>query len=59
MISLGQVAIFWSVQSHSMNVTGSTNNKSMQDQTIARRLLTVVMSNFLCWFPIGECNDIV
>ena len=24
-----------------------------QDSTIARRLITVAMSDFLCWFPVG------
>ena len=31
----------------------SNTTKKNKDSTIARRLLTVAMSDFLCWFPIG------
>ena len=49
-IALGQVFIYHSIRINSM----STNmNQKMHDVTIARRLLTVVVSDFLCWFPIG------
>ena len=33
-------------------MTTDTTRKS-QDLVIARRLITVVVSNFVCWFPIG------
>ena len=51
-IALGQVTIFWSVQQVSMR-TDTTNNTSSKDVTLARRLITVAMTDFLCWFPIG------
>ena len=31
----------------------SDESSMSQNLTIARRLLTVVVSDFLCWFPIG------
>nr|KAG5702079.1 hypothetical protein BaRGS_032328 [Batillaria attramentaria] len=51
LIAAGQVQIYWSVQKNS--VSTSSTNKSSKDLTIARRLIAVVMSDFLCWFPIG------
>jgi hypothetical protein len=32
-----------------------TTRKS-NDLTVARRLITVAVTNFLCWFPIGLCG---
>jgi hypothetical protein len=59
-ISVGQVVIYWSVQANSMSTTNFTNTTTTtttttktKDVTIARRLITVAMSEFLCWFPIG------
>ena len=35
-------------------MTGSQQqNRKNQETRIARRLLTVAISDFLCWFPIG------
>ena len=48
---MGQVIIYWSVRSNRITITDATQKS--KDQTIARRLLTVAMSDFLCWFPIG------
>ncbi|KAL8612178.1 hypothetical protein ACOMHN_018467 [Nucella lapillus] len=47
-IALGQAAIFYSVRTNQMS-----GKQSSQDADIARRLLTIAMSDFLCWFPIG------
>jgi hypothetical protein len=53
-ISVGQVVIYWSVQANSMSpTTTTTTTTKTKDVTIARRLITVAMSDFLCWFPIG------
>ena len=52
LIAVGQVIIYWSVRSNRITITDTATQKS-KDQTIARRLLTVAMSDFLCWFPIG------
>ena len=51
LIATGQTLIFWTVQSTSM-ATSSTTKKS-QDTAIARHLTSIVVSDFLCWFPIG------
>ncbi|XP_070174426.1 G-protein coupled receptor GRL101-like [Littorina saxatilis] len=50
-ICAGQVSIYWSIRTNSMSASNST--KAVKDLTIARRLITVAMSDFLCWFPIG------
>jgi hypothetical protein len=59
-VSVGQVVIYWSVQANSMSTfttsttttTTATSTKN-KDVTIARRLITVAMTDFLCWFPIS------
>ncbi|XP_076455752.1 relaxin receptor 2-like [Babylonia areolata] len=51
LIAAGQGVVYCSIQSNRMSSTDSTQKS--KDQTIARRLITVVMSDFLCWFPIG------
>ena len=51
LIAVGQLLIFCSFYSHSKRV--SRPGKKAEDMAIARRLLLVAMSDFLCWFPIG------
>ena len=51
-IAAGQAFVFWSIRTNSMTAGDSTNKKS-NDLTIARRLITIAASDFLCWFPIG------
>ena len=34
----------------------SSKDSSSRDTTIARRLITIAVSDFLCWFPIGLCG---
>jgi hypothetical protein len=53
LIAVGQTFIYWSVQKNAM--TADTTRKT-QDTTIARRLITVAVTDFLCWFPIGLCG---
>ncbi|XP_025113529.1 G-protein coupled receptor GRL101-like [Pomacea canaliculata] len=36
-----------------VSMSVSNTSKAVNDITIARRLVTVVMSDFLCWFPVG------
>nr|KAG5705763.1 hypothetical protein BaRGS_027422 [Batillaria attramentaria] len=43
------VLIFNTVRKNSI----TKSNQDNQDATIARRLTTIVLSDFLCWFPIG------
>jgi hypothetical protein len=53
LIAGGQVFIYLSVQRNSLAT--QTTRKS-HDLTVARRLITVAASDFLCWFPIGLCG---
>ena len=50
-IALGQASIYWTIKTNSLGPVSSTNTS--RDLTVARRLITVVVSDFLCWFPIG------
>ncbi|KAL8591753.1 hypothetical protein ACOMHN_032295 [Nucella lapillus] len=52
-ISAGQAFIYWSVQNNALK-TNST--KVSRDITIARRLISVAVTDFTCWFPIGLCG---
>ena len=51
LIATGQLLIYWSYRSHSRAV--SRRGRRDNDIAVARRLLIVAMSDFLCWFPIG------
>nr|KAG5702607.1 hypothetical protein BaRGS_027993 [Batillaria attramentaria] len=46
---IGQMFIYVSVRQNSL----LTENAASRDAAIARRLTTIVVSDFLCWFPIG------
>ena len=50
-IAAGQFFIYWSIHVNTMSSDQTT--RQSHDLTIARRLLTVAMSDFLCWFPTG------
>ncbi|KAK7098670.1 hypothetical protein V1264_002917 [Littorina saxatilis] len=56
-IAAGQASIYRSVQQNTMT-TSETSSKS-RDLTVARRLITVAATDFLCWFPIGLCGLLV
>ncbi|KAL8570214.1 hypothetical protein ACOMHN_029914 [Nucella lapillus] len=51
LIVLGQGVIFWSIRAGSMSAMDTS--KKSQDLAIARRLISIAVSDFLCWFPIG------
>ena len=51
LIAMGQAVIYQTVRANSM--TTAFTSRQSQDSNIARRLITVVMTDFLCWFPIG------
>ncbi|KAL8610091.1 hypothetical protein ACOMHN_045488 [Nucella lapillus] len=60
LVAVGQSLIYYSVKSNAMS-EWSADSKTQggvksKDATIARRLLAVAMSDFLCWFPIGLCG---
>nr|KAG5712919.1 hypothetical protein BaRGS_007516 [Batillaria attramentaria] len=44
----GQLLIFLSIRKNTI-----ASNRGNQDATIARRLTSIALSDFLCWFPIG------
>ena len=50
LIAVGQAIIYWSVRSNSISSSKKTGSR---DATIARGLTTIVLSDFLSWFPIG------
>ena len=52
LIAVGQLVIFVSVRSQSLAEQDDSDRRS-KDQALAQRLFTVVVSDFLCWFPIG------
>ena len=54
MTILGQAVIYFTIQSSSGSELSSTQNKTSRDATVARRLLSVALSDFMCWFPIGK-----
>ncbi|KAL8595453.1 hypothetical protein ACOMHN_024152 [Nucella lapillus] len=61
LIALGQALIYWSVRANAMPGGSQTGKDSgishaktrSKETTVARRLLVIAMSDFLCWFPIG------
>ena len=53
LIATGQAFIYWSVQKNTLNIDST---KVSRDLTIARRLISVAVTDFLCWFPIGLCG---
>nr|KAG5702494.1 hypothetical protein BaRGS_015126 [Batillaria attramentaria] len=50
LIAAGQAVIFRSVKA---NILTTDKNQKSKDIIIARRLISVAVSDFLCWFPIG------
>ena len=50
LIAVGQAFICWSVYPNSISSSTKTGSR---DATIARCITTIVLSDFLCWFPIG------
>jgi hypothetical protein len=63
LIAVGQVSVFASIRANSMtssnvqrnvvNNNSTTINNKSRELAIARRLAVIVVSDFLCWFPIG------
>ncbi|KAL8618516.1 hypothetical protein ACOMHN_000661 [Nucella lapillus] len=50
-IAIGQVLIYWSMRSNTIICVDA--GRKAKEKRVARRLLSVVMTDFLCWFPIG------
>ena len=51
LIAIGQAAIYVTVKGSSMK--RANGGKQSSELTLAYRLATVVISDFICWFPIG------
>ena len=51
-VAVGQLAIYAAVRSQSLKDENNSDRRT-KDLAVARRLFTVVASDFLCWFPIG------
>ena len=51
-IAAGQAIIYWTVHASSLTMAGQAARNSSEAR-VARRLITVAVSDFLCWFPIG------
>nr|KAG5689449.1 hypothetical protein BaRGS_026010 [Batillaria attramentaria] len=51
MIAVGQILIYWSIQTNRMSDVDPARRS--RDLAIARRLFAIVMSDFMCWFPLG------
>ncbi|KAL8571821.1 hypothetical protein ACOMHN_053979 [Nucella lapillus] len=65
LIAVGQAFIYWSVKANTLSSKDVSKNKDdvivkdktrSKEFTIARRLLVIAVSDFLCWFPIGVCG---
>lgn len=52
LVAIGQLSIFLEVNKHSGIATQAASTRK-RDLKVARNLLLVVASDFLCWFPIG------
>jgi hypothetical protein len=35
----------------------SDSGKAAKDNKLARRLLSIALTNFLCWFPVGLLGE--
>ena len=51
-IAVGQLVVYMAVRGQSMKEQSDGDGRS-KDLAVARRLFIVVVSDFLCWFPIG------
>ncbi|XP_076472282.1 relaxin receptor 2-like [Babylonia areolata] len=53
LISAGQTFVYWSIQNNSLK---TDTTRVSRDMTVARRLISVAVTDFVCWFPIGLCG---
>ena len=51
LIAVGQTVIYKSIKANTM--TTADCSRKQQNVTIARRLITIAITDFLCWFPVG------
>ena len=50
-IAAGQISIYAAIRTQA--ISGKDSSQKSKDLAVARRLFTIVLSDFLCWFPIG------
>ena len=50
-IAVGQTAIYSAIRTNTLSSTDTS--RKQQDLNIARRLITIAATDFLCWFPVG------
>ena len=53
LVAAGQLSIYYSVRPSSKADLQTHGEARCKDLAIARRLITVAVSDFFCWFPIG------
>ena len=53
LVALAQLIIYYHIRANTLCEYNASTYSRSKDLTIARRLLTVAMSDFLCWFSIG------
>ena len=54
LVAVGQLLIYWSFRKHSIASSANKNEqKADKDRALAKRLATIALTDFLCWFPIG------
>lgn len=58
LVALGQLAIFLEMNKHGGIATSAASTRK-RDLKVARNLLLVVASDFLCWFPIGVMGIVI
>ena len=50
-IAVGQTAIYYAIRTNTLSSTDTS--RKQQDLNIARRLVTIAATDFVCWFPVG------
>ena len=53
LIAAGQVIIYWTVSGASAMSPTMDSLRRSRDMAVARRLIAIVVTDFLCWFPVG------
>jgi hypothetical protein len=56
LIAVGQLLIYWSIRTNSMSAANTS--RQSKDLVVARRLITIAMSDFVCWFPVGVLGQL-
>jgi hypothetical protein len=57
LLAIGQVSIFTELR-RSTSVMKKTEKSRKRDLRVARNLILVATTDFLCWFPIGVMGKV-